>query len=312
QRGNEQLQGEQAALGDRPQPRHRSEDAGQHEDADQQGDARVERGVDLGQVRLQEAGPHQRPGTGERDRDVDHPADVVAAAANHDGQHGGEDDRVPDRDAEVGDELQTADVDRGEHVGRGQVGHRDEQQHPRQPAVVAVAADAHRDRQQGRAGGQREEDRARKLGQERVHRTHGDDDGRVSTGVPRTRPVALHGAPIDAGFAQLREDRRMYTETYGTGRPLVLLHGGYGAPAMFGPVLTALAAEHRVIAPHLRGHGRTPDADGPLTVSGMADDVATLIDDLDGPAAILGFSLGGLVGLQTAYRHPALVRRLVL
>ena len=104
----------------------------------------------------------------------------------------------------------------------------------------------------------------------------------------------------------------MYTETYGTGRPLVLLHGGYGAPAMFGPVLTALAAEHRVIAPHLRGHGRTPDADGPLTVSGMADDVATLIDDLDGPAAILGFSLGGLVGLQTAYRHPALVRRLVL
>ncbi len=65
----------------------------------------------------------------------------------------------------------------------------------------------------------------------------------------------------------------MYTETYGTGRPLVLLHGGYGAPAMFGPVLTALAAEHRVIAPHLRAHGRTPDEGRPLTVAEMADDV---------------------------------------
>ena len=104
----------------------------------------------------------------------------------------------------------------------------------------------------------------------------------------------------------------MHTEIYGTGRPLVVLHGGYGAPAMFGPVLTALAAEHRVLAPHLRGHGRSPDDGAPLTLAGMADDVADLLEDLDGPAAVLGFSLGGLVALHTAYRHPALVRRLVL
>ena len=104
----------------------------------------------------------------------------------------------------------------------------------------------------------------------------------------------------------------MYTETYGTGRPLVLLHGGYGAPAMFGPVLTALAAEHQVIAPHLRGHGRTPDDGRPLTLAEMTDDVAALLEDLDGPAALLGFSLGGLVALHTAYLYPALVRRLVL
>ena len=104
----------------------------------------------------------------------------------------------------------------------------------------------------------------------------------------------------------------MYTETYGTGRPLVLLHGGYGAPAMFGPVLTALAAEHMVIAPHLRGHGRTPDDGRPLLAGSMADDVGELIEKLDGPAAVMGFSLGGMVALQTAFRYPELVRRLVV
>src|SRR5262249_27106131 len=110
----------------------------------------------------------------------------------------------------------------------------------------------------------------------------------------------------------LREDRRMYTETYGSGRPLVLLHGGYGAPAMFGPVLTALAAEHRGIAPHPRGPGRAPDDDRPLTLSGMAHAPAPAIRRPAGTAPLLGFSLGGLVALQTAYRHPTLVRRLVL
>jgi pimeloyl-ACP methyl ester carboxylesterase len=104
----------------------------------------------------------------------------------------------------------------------------------------------------------------------------------------------------------------MYTETYGTGRPLVLLHGGYGAPAMFGPVLTALAAEHKLIAPHLRGHGRTPDEGGPLTAGSMADDVGELAAKLDGQVDVMGFSLGGMVALQTAFRYPELVRRLVV
>jgi pimeloyl-ACP methyl ester carboxylesterase len=104
----------------------------------------------------------------------------------------------------------------------------------------------------------------------------------------------------------------MYTETYGTGRPLVLLHGGYGAPAMFGPVLTALAAEHQVIAPHLRGHGRTPDEGRPLSIGSMADDVGELAAKLETPVDVMGFSLGGMVALQTAFRYPELVRRVVV
>ena len=104
----------------------------------------------------------------------------------------------------------------------------------------------------------------------------------------------------------------LYYETRGTGRPMVLLHGGLGSGEMFGPALPALAEHHRVVAVDLQGHGRTADIDRPIDVRLMADDVAALIDHLglDRPD-VVGYSLGGGVALQTAVRHPAKVRRLV-
>ena len=47
----------------------------------------------------------------------------------------------------------------------------------------------------------------------------------------------------------------LYVETVGTGRPLILLHGGLGAGEMFGPILPALAERHQVITVDLQGHG---------------------------------------------------------
>lgn len=106
---------------------------------------------------------------------------------------------------------------------------------------------------------------------------------------------------------------RLYYETAGTGRPLVLLHGGLGAIEMFGPNLAALARGRQVIAVDLQGHGRTADIDRPLSVELMADDIAALIKHLklDG-ADLMGYSLGGGVALQTAIRHPEVVRKLVV
>jgi pimeloyl-ACP methyl ester carboxylesterase len=104
----------------------------------------------------------------------------------------------------------------------------------------------------------------------------------------------------------------LYYETYGAGRPMVLLHGGLGSGEMFGPILPTLAARHRVIAVDLQGHGRTADIDRPLDVRLMADDIAALIDHLAlAKPDVVGYSLGGGVALRLAIQHPEKVGKLV-
>jgi pimeloyl-ACP methyl ester carboxylesterase len=106
---------------------------------------------------------------------------------------------------------------------------------------------------------------------------------------------------------------KLYYETHGIGRPLILLHGGLGALEMFGPNLPALGNGRRLIAVDLQGHGRTADIDRPLSLELMADDIAALIKHLklDRPD-IMGYSMGGGVALQTAIRHPDVVGKLVV
>ena len=105
----------------------------------------------------------------------------------------------------------------------------------------------------------------------------------------------------------------LYYETHGSGRPLILIHGGLGTGDMFGPVRTELAAHHQVITPDLQGHGRTADIDRPLDVRLMADDIAALIRHLglDKPD-LVGYSLGGGVALMTAVKYPELVGKVVV
>jgi pimeloyl-ACP methyl ester carboxylesterase len=105
----------------------------------------------------------------------------------------------------------------------------------------------------------------------------------------------------------------MYYEIHGTGRPLILVHGGVGAIEMFGEVLPLLAEGRQVIAVDLQAHGRTADIDRPLSFELMADDIAALIEHLGFEKAdVMGYSLGGGVALQTAIRHPEVVRKLVV
>jgi pimeloyl-ACP methyl ester carboxylesterase len=104
----------------------------------------------------------------------------------------------------------------------------------------------------------------------------------------------------------------LYYETHGTGRPLILLHGGLGSGEMFGPVLPLLAARHQVVLVDLQGHGRTADIDRPLDVRLMAGDIAALIDHLGlQQPDVVGYSLGGGVALQVAIQFPEKVGRLV-
>jgi pimeloyl-ACP methyl ester carboxylesterase len=105
----------------------------------------------------------------------------------------------------------------------------------------------------------------------------------------------------------------LYYEIHGSGQPLVLLPGGFMTIEAMGALVPQLAAGRRVIAVELQGHGHTADIERPLRYELMADDIAALISSLDLERAdIFGYSLGGGVALQTAIRHPEVVRKLVL
>jgi pimeloyl-ACP methyl ester carboxylesterase len=101
----------------------------------------------------------------------------------------------------------------------------------------------------------------------------------------------------------------------GEGEPLVLLHpGGAGVDSRaLRPQVAAFAPRFRVYTPEQRGHGRTPDADGPLGYEQMAADTIAFIDEIaGGPVRLLGVSDGAVVALTVALRRPDLIQRLVL
>jgi pimeloyl-ACP methyl ester carboxylesterase len=117
---------------------------------------------------------------------------------------------------------------------------------------------------------------------------------------------------VKTGYAPV-DGLKMYYEIYGTGEPLILLHGGLGSTEMFGPIMPQLAKGRRVIAVDLQAHGRTADIDRPLSMETLADDVAALLKYLGiEKADLMGYSLGGGVALNVAFRHSGAVRKLVI
>jgi pimeloyl-ACP methyl ester carboxylesterase len=122
----------------------------------------------------------------------------------------------------------------------------------------------------------------------------------------------MAGSDAQTGYAPVG-DLEMYYELHGSGPPLLLLHGAYMTADAFGPLLPGLAESRRVIAMEQQGHGRTADADRPITYEQMADDTAALARHLEIERAdVVGYSMGGGIALQMAIRHPSLVRRLVV
>ena len=102
---------------------------------------------------------------------------------------------------------------------------------------------------------------------------------------------------------------RMYYKDGGQGTPILLLHGGLDTiDSSFGELLTALRKTARVITPEMQGHGHTADRSGPLNLEQMADDMAMLLTKLGfNHIDVAGYSLGGVVGIGLAIRHPEMV-----
>lgn len=101
--------------------------------------------------------------------------------------------------------------------------------------------------------------------------------------------------------------------TEGVGPAVVLLHGLGGDRQFWANEIADLSRDWRVIAVDLRGSGGTPTTPGGHSISDLADDVFAVLDESGvGAAAVVGFSMGGLVAQSMAVRQPHRVNRIVL
>lgn len=124
------------------------------------------------------------------------------------------------------------------------------------------------------------------------------------------RPVPYGNNPVAGRYAHVR-GLKLYYETYGSGAPLLLLHGNGGSSQDFAKTIPYFARRYRVIALDSRAHGKSADAADSLSFEQMADDCAALLTQLRLDSAyVLGWSDGGITALVLALRHPGKVKRL--
>ena len=133
----------------------------------------------------------------------------------------------------------------------------------------------------------------------------------VTASIVATSTAALSATSVITEHVKL-DDITMYYAAYGTGKPLILLHGGLSSADAFQKQVPWFAQHYRVITPDSRGQGRTTDSDAPLSYHLMAEDMVRLMDYLKVDSAyIVGWSDGGIIGLDMAMHHPERVAALV-
>jgi pimeloyl-ACP methyl ester carboxylesterase len=118
--------------------------------------------------------------------------------------------------------------------------------------------------------------------------------------------------PEKSGYADVN-GIKLYHEIYGSGEPLVLIHGGLTTIGEMQGWIDPLATTRQVIAVEMQGHGHTADTDRPMNLVQIGDDIAALLDYLNIPKAdLVGHSFGGASAIRAAIQHPDKVRRLVV
>jgi pimeloyl-ACP methyl ester carboxylesterase len=117
-------------------------------------------------------------------------------------------------------------------------------------------------------------------------------------------------APAASGYVA-HDGARIYWSSYGTGAPVILLHGGLANQRYWGDQVGPLVSDrHRVILIDSRGHGRSSRDDRPYTYELMAADVVAVMDALRiRRAAVVGWSDGAIIGLVMALHEPQRLTR---
>jgi len=106
---------------------------------------------------------------------------------------------------------------------------------------------------------------------------------------------------------------KLYYEKYGTGIPVICIHGFPLDHSIWKPLIPFLETKAQVILPDLRGHGKSPAPAAPYSMQNLAEDILDLINDLGFPQVLLvGQSMGGYAALQFARSYPERLLGLVL
>ncbi len=93
--------------------------------------------------------------------------------------------------------------------------------------------------------------------------------------------------------------------------PLIIAHGLFGSGRNWGVIAKRLSDTRRVITPDMRNHGSSPHSPS-NSYHDMANDLAELVDHIDGPVDLCGHSMGGKAAMVLAATHPDRLRKLVV
>ena len=105
---------------------------------------------------------------------------------------------------------------------------------------------------------------------------------------------------------------QLHYKSYGSGQPLIILHGLLGSLENWRSACLELARDFRIIAPDQRNHGHSPHSEE-MNYPSMAEDVSELLDRENLPSApVLGHSMGGKTAMQLALSHPHRVTKLIV
>jgi len=122
-----------------------------------------------------------------------------------------------------------------------------------------------------------------------------------------------YGNNADAGQYVSANGIQMYVEQYGTGDPLVLIHGSGQSIVDMAAQISFFAQRYRVIVADSRAHGKSGMTEQQMTYRQMAADWVALIDHLGlNPVKLIGWSDGGNIGLEIARAYPEKVDRLAV
>ncbi|CAN5363445.1 alpha/beta fold hydrolase [soil metagenome] len=142
--------------------------------------------------------------------------------------------------------------------------------------------------------------------------TNGSPPSRASAAPDPVAAKIPYGANNAASGTFIHDGVTLYYETYGSGEPLLLVHGNGGSIGWLAAQIDFFKTHRRVIVMDSRDQGRSSDSTGALTYEKMTDDLAALLDHLNtGPVDVVGWSDGGIEALLMGIRHPDKVKKLV-